>query len=507
MPADPVPPVPALCFDGVSKRFGAIEANRGVSFSVAAGTIHGIVGENGAGKSTLMGIAYGLHQPDEGAVRIFGAPIRSARDAIARGVGMVHQHFKLIESFSVLENIVLGAEGGLMLQRSLARARAALAPLAAANGLDLDAIVGALPVGLRQRVEILKALYRRAEILILDEPTAVLTPAEADTLFADLRRLAAQGKTVLLITHKLREIMAATDRVTVMRQGQVVADLATAATNEAALAELMVGRKLMPEPALSRKQPGSAVLAAEGLVWRDAAGVARLDHVDLVLREGEIVGVAGVAGNGQSELLAALAGLIPAEGRLLWRGETVPDRHRAALLRRLGLAHIPEDRERDGLVPGFEAWENAILGRQRDPANSRHGFLRGAAIRRETRRRMAAFDVRPAEPRLTSHAFSGGNQQKLIAARELGETPPALLVGHPTRGIDIGAIERIHQRLRALREAGTAILLVSAELDEILALADRILVMVGGRIVGALARTEASERRIGLMMAGLGEAA
>jgi ABC-type uncharacterized transport system ATPase subunit len=506
LPADPAPP--ALSFDRVSKRFGATRANRSVSFAVAAGSIHGIVGENGAGKSTLMGLVYGLHALDAGSIRIFGkeAPIRSAADAIARGIGMVHQHFRLIDSFTVLENIVLGTEGGFFLRRALARARTALAALEHSYGLGLDpdALVGDLPVGLRQRVEILKALYRRARILILDEPTAVLTPAEADELFRTLRRLRAEGKTVLLITHKLREIMAVTDRVTVMRQGEMVADLVTAETGEAALAELMVGRKLAAEPAAAAAAPGPVMLAAARLSLSDGAGVLRLDAIDLELRAGEITGIAGVAGNGQSELLAALAGLAPASGELLWRGAPVPIRDRAGTLRRLGLAHIPEDRQEMGLVAGFEAWENTILGRQRELGNARHGFLRIAAIRRSAARNMADYDVRPPDPRHGCAGFSGGNQQKLIAAREMGGAPLVLLVGQPTRGVDIGAIELIHNRLRALRSAGAAILLVSAELDEILALADRILVMAGGRIAGALDRAEASERRIGLLMAGLG---
>ncbi len=503
-------PVPALEFDKVSKRFGPIEANRSVSLVVAKGTIHGIVGENGAGKSTLAGLAYGLDMPDSGRIRIFGddAPLRSSHDAIRRGVGMVHQHFRLIDRFTVLENIVLGSEGGLLLRPALARARASLETLIGNYGLGLDlaATVGDLPVGLRQRVEILKALYRRAEILILDEPTAVLTPTEADQLFQSLKQLRPEGRTVLLITHKLREIMAVTDRVTVMRQGEVVADLATDATDAETLAELMVGRKLATPPSASTATAGPVMLAARGLRFRDPGGVQRLDGIDLELRAGEITGIAGVAGNGQGELLAALAGLLPAEGDLAWRGTPVPQHDRARALRRLGLAHIPEDRQRMGLIGRFSAWENMILGRQRDPANARHGFLRLAPILVETRRRLGTYDVRPADPALASAFLSGGNQQKLVAARESDPAPPVLLAGQPTRGIDIGAIELIHRRLRDLAAAGTAILLVSAELDEILALADRILVMVNGRITGALDRADADERRIGLLMAGLAAA-
>ena len=492
----------SVAFDGIAKSFGPVHANDGVSFAVAAGSIHGIVGENGAGKSTLMSILYGFYQPDAGCILLDGRPARIANsaEAIRLGIGMVHQHFVLVEDFTVLENIVLGVEGGFRLGASLAAARRRLAEIETAYGLavDPDAVVGDLPLGLRQRVEILKALYRGARILILDEPTAVLIPADTEQLFAILRRLAREGKTVLLITHKLREIRTLTDRVTVMRGGRVVADLATAETDEAALAELMVGRKLAGLATPAPAGPGPVRLAAQGL-----SIPGRLDGIDLELRAGEIVGVAGVAGNGQSELLEALAGLVPAEGTLLFDGNPVPPHDRARIIRRLGLAHIPEDRQRMGLVAGFEAWETAILGYQREASHARRGFLRIRSARDETRRRMAEFDIRPPEPRLRSAAFSGGNQQKLIAARETARTPKVLLVGQPTRGVDIGAIELIHARLRALRAEGTAILLVSSELDEILTLADRILVMSGGRITGTLDRGEATERRIGLMMAGV----
>jgi general nucleoside transport system ATP-binding protein len=503
---------PAIAFDRITKRFGAVLANRGVSFDIAAGTIHGIIGENGAGKSTLMSILYGFYQADAGEIRLGGvaARIGSSADAIRRGIGMVHQHFVLVEPFTVLENLALGREGGIALQRGLDRARAAAEAIETAYGLtvDLDARVEDLPVGARQRVEILKALYRGAEILILDEPTGVLTPDEALQLFQILRRLKSEGKTVLLITHKLKEIMAVTDRVTVMRAGGVVGDVATSETSEADLAERMVGRKLAALPDRVPVTPAAAVLRAEGLSVVDAGGVERVRGVDLALRPGEIVGIAGVSGNGQSELLAALAGLVPlAGGSLAWDGVPVPAKDRAKALRRLGLGHIPEDRHRSGMVGAFEAWETSVLGHHREPEHARGAWLRQGFIRALTRRRMADYDVRPRDERLRTAAFSGGNQQKLICAREMAPGPKVLLVGQPTRGVDVGAIEQIHARLRALRQAGTAILLVSVELDEILALADRILVMVDGRFTGELDRSEATERALGLLMAGVQEAA
>ena len=503
---------PAIAFDRITKRFGTVVANRAVSFEIAAGTIHGIIGENGAGKSTLMSILYGFYQADAGEIRLSGQPARIANtaDAIRLGIGMVHQHFVLVEPFTVLENLALGREGGLMLQPGIDQARAAAKQIEAAYGLavDLDAKVEDLPVGARQRVEILKALYRGAEILILDEPTGVLTPDEAQQLFQILRRLKFEGKTVLLITHKLKEIMAVTDRVTVMRAGAVVGDVATTDTNETDLAERMVGRKLAALPERVPVVPAEPMLRAQGLCVVDAGGVERVKGVDLDLKPGEIVGVAGVSGNGQSELMAALAGLLPlAGGTLTWNGEPVPVLGRAKALRHLGLGHIPEDRHKNGLVGPFEAWETSVLGYHRDAGHGRGAWLRPRFIRSLTARRMVDYDVRPRDERLRTSAFSGGNQQKLICAREMARGPKVLLVGQPTRGVDVGAIEQIHARLRTLKAEGSAILLVSVELDEILALADRILVMVDGRFTGELDRSEASERALGLLMAGVQGAA
>ena len=509
----------AVQMHGIHKRFGAVQANRDVALTVPAGTVHGIVGENGAGKSTLMGILYGLCPADSGRILIDGAPvqIRNARDAIALGIGMVHQHFMLVETMSALDNILLGAEPHWQLAAARAAARPRLEALMADTGLPvrLDAAVEDLPVGERQRLEILKALHRGARILILDEPTAVLTPHETEVLFATLRRLRDAGTTVLLISHKLREILALCDAVTVMRQGAVVFDAPVGRCSLDQLAEAMVGRRvrLGRDSADPPARPGATLLAAQGLQWRDAMGVPRLAGVSLALREREIVGIAGVSGNGQSELLAILAGLVRPQAGTLILG--VGDAARRfgpdawldpATARALGLAHVPEDRQRRGLVLAFMAWETAVLGYQRSARfASRWGWMKRVAMHEATARMMAAYDVRPPNPELRAAKFSGGNQQKLVLAREAlaPERPPkVLLVGQPTRGVDIGAIEFIHGRLRALRDAGGAVLLVSSELDEILALADRVLVMDRGRIAGELEIADCTEAALGRLMAG-----
>ena len=493
----------------ISKRFGAVQANRGVSLTVESGTVHGLVGENGAGKSTLMAILYGYYQADEGSIEINGQParIRDSHEAIALGIGMVHQHFMLVDTLTCLENVMLGAEGGWLLGPAKARVRAKLQQLMEETGLQvqLDARVADLPVGELQRLEILKALYRGARILILDEPTAVLTPQETDQLFVTLRALRDRGTTLILITHKLREVMSLCDAVTVMRAGQVVESRPIGAWSEELLAESMVGRKVaLGRPAGSSKEAGAVRLEASGLSLRHANGVPALREVSLTLRAGEIVGVAGVSGNGQSELLEVLSGLrAPAAGRMqvgdnAFSADAWLDPARA---RELRLAHVPEDRHAVGLVMNFPAWESAVLGYQGLPKYRRGLSMNHAAMRSATAEMEERFDVRPRSVDLGSSKFSGGNQQKLILAREIGEQPQVLLVGQPTRGVDIGAIEFIHAQLRALRDAGCAVLLVSSELDEILALADRVLVMNAGRITGELAIDECDERRLGLLMA------
>jgi general nucleoside transport system ATP-binding protein len=499
----------AIELRSIDKSFGSVHAVRGVSMRIEAGRITGIVGENGAGKSTLMSILYGLYRADAGEILVGGEAMQmdSPRDAIAHGIGMVHQHFMLIDTFTVLENLVLGAEGGPLLAGSIAKARAELARLGREYGLtvDPDARVADLSVGEQQRVEILKVLFRGARILILDEPSAVLTPQETDQLFRILATLKEHGVTIVLITHKLREIMAATDVVHVMRQGAIVASRATRDTSPEELAELMVGRKVLMHLDKAAPHRGEVMLRARHLSLVDGRGVRLLDDIGLELRAGEIVGIAGVSGNGQTELLQVLSGIrAPSGGSFEVCGRTVDGDSPCdpAEMRALGLAHVPEDRSRQGMVGAFQASETAILGYHAAPPFTRHYLLDSPAVDAHCARLMERFDVRPRTPGLLSSSFSGGNQQKLVLAREMAHRPKVLLVGQPTRGVDIGAIEFIHRELVRSRDAGCAILVVSVELDEILSLADRILVMFAGRIVGEVDAAAASERQLGLMMAG-----
>ena len=505
---------PALRLVGIHKRFGTVLANVDVSLQVAQGSLHGLIGENGAGKSTLMSVLYGLYPADAGSIEIFGksAQIRNADDATACGIGMVHQHFMLVETLSALENVMLGAEPHWHLRKASATVRAGLEALMQSTGLHvpLDTLVVELAVGDRQRLEILKALYRGARILILDEPTAVLTPQETQQLFTVLRQLRARGSTIILITHKLKEVLDLCDQVTVMRAGRVVDEMPVAQASVQGLAQAMVGRKVQLERPSASAMPRPEqrqVLCASNLEMRDAHGFARLRGLDLQLHAGEIVGIAGVSGNGQSELLDVLAGLAePDSGRLEVLGQRYAsgnwlDPHGA---RAIGLAHVPEDRQLRALVMDFQAWESAVLGYEQLPTYCRHGFMRASAMRQATDAMMERFDVRPRNRALASRKFSGGNQQKLVLARELGQSPQVLLVGQPTRGVDIGAIEFIYAQLRALRDAGCALLLVSSELDEILALSDRVAVMYQGRLSAPLDIADCTEERLGLLMAGAG---
>ncbi|WP_085868903.1 ABC transporter ATP-binding protein [Pseudoruegeria aquimaris] len=506
---------PAIELRGISKAFGPVQANKDISIKVAKGTIHGIIGENGAGKSTLMSILYGFYKADSGEILINGIPtaIPDSQAAISAGIGMVFQHFKLVENFTVLENIVLGAEDGSLLKPSLAKARKLLKQLSEEYELrvDPDARIENLSVGHQQRVEILKALYRKADILILDEPTGVLTPDEADHLFRILKGLKDEGKTIILITHKLREIMEVTDTVSVMRRGEMTATVKTSETSPEDLAERMVGRKVLLRVDKKPANPGRNVLEIKNLRVVDDKGVERVKGIDLTVRAGEIVGIAGVAGNGQSELLEVLGGYAKATGSVKLNGVELDltGKHSDGKSRReKGIAHVPEDRHSEGLILDFQAWENVAFGYQDDPRYNRNAILMdNAAILKDTQEKMERFDVRPPNPRLAAKSFSGGNQQKIVLAREIERNPDLLLVGQPTRGVDIGAIEFIHQQIVALRDQGKAILLVSVELEEILGLADRIAVMFDGHIMGERLPHQTNEKELGLLMAGVNEGA
>jgi simple sugar transport system ATP-binding protein len=512
-PEDAGQPEAALAIEltGISKSFGPVQANKDIHLAVRRGTIHGIVGENGAGKSTLMSILYGFYHADAGEIRVNGQPtvIHDSLAAIRAGIGMVHQHFMLVEPFTVLENVILGAESGALLRPSLDKARGELKRLEDEYELEVDpdAVVGELSVGLQQRVEILKALYRECDILILDEPTGVLTPAEADHLFRILGHLKEQGKTIILITHKLREIMAITDDVSVMRRGEMVKTLRTADTSPAELAELMVGRRVLLRVEKTPARPGALLLEVRNLGLRDSKGVDRLKSIGFSVREGEILGIAGVAGNGQSELLEVLAGMRPATaGEVLYKGKPIDlSRTTNADDRRMtGIAHVPEDRHRRGLVMPFAEWENSFFGYHYETRfDGPLATLNRVAIRDHAREGIERFDIRPASCDLKTANFSGGNQQKIVLAREIEREPDVLLIGQPTRGVDIGAIEFIHKEIIALRDRRKAIILVSVELDEIQALSDRIVVMFDGRISGERDAAATDERELGLLMAGI----
>ncbi len=501
----------AIELKGISKAFGPVQANKDINVQVPRGTIHGIIGENGAGKSTLMSILYGFYKADAGQILINGTPtaIPDSQSAIRAGIGMVFQHFKLVQNFTVLENVVLGAEDGPLLNSSLAKARRVLTDLAREYELDVnpDALIEDLSVGHQQRVEILKALYRQAEILILDEPTGVLTPAEADHLFRILKGLRDQGKTIILITHKLREIMEATDNVSVMRRGTMVGTVKTAESSPESLAELMVGRKVLLEVEKKPAAPGGIVLSVKDLTVKDEHGVTRLKGVSFDIHAGEILGIAGVAGNGQSELLEALGGIARATGAIVLNGMALPltgAQANGRSRRKAGIAHVPEDRQALGLIMDFSAWENVAFGYHNAPQYQKNAlFMDNDALRADTEKKMATYDVRPPIPALAAKNFSGGNQQKIVVAREMESDPDLLLIGQPTRGVDIGAIEFIHKQIVAMRDAGKAILLVSVELDEIMSLADRIAVMFDGRLMGYRDPETTNERELGMLMAGM----
>jgi len=501
----------AVDMRGITKQFPGVLANNHVDFSVRQGEIHALVGENGAGKSTLMNILYGLFPPDSGEIHTDGkrAHIGGPRDAIALGIGMVHQHFMLIPVFSVGENIMLGREpvaGPDFYDR--AKARAAINELTKLYGLalDPDARMGDLPVGLQQRAEIVKVLYRGANILILDEPTGVLTPQETKELFVVLRDLVKSGKTIIFISHKLKEVLEISDRITVMRRGKVVGHLTTRETNEEEIATLMVGREVLLRVDKKPAKPGAVVMQVENITASSDRGVPALKGVSFELPGQDLLGIAGVEGNGQSELMEVLAGTRHVTGgRVLLGGRDITT-YDARTERDAGVAFIPEDRRGTGLVLSFSIAENSILGRERSPKFSWNEFvLRLVAIRDWARRLVKEFDIRTPSIDVAARNLSGGNQQKVIVAREMGSKPKVLLAAQPTRGVDIGAIEFIHRRIVQERDEGTAVLLVSAELDEVRSLSDRIAVMYEGRIV-SIEPPDAPEERLGLLMTGGGTA-
>ncbi|MCI0660288.1 MAG: ABC transporter ATP-binding protein [Acidobacteria bacterium] len=488
---------------GITKRFGAVLANNHIDLSIPGNTIHAIVGENGAGKSTIMKILYGFYSADEGEILIDGVKreMRSPQDALALGLGMVHQHFMLVPPMTVLENIVLGAEPGSTRGIDFKKAAHEINNLSSDFGfvIDLRARVADLSVGQEQRVEVLKALYRGARILILDEPTAVLTPQEVEEFFKILRRMRDQGKTIIIITHKLSEVLGISDNVTVMRDGRVVGELSTGETDAAELARLMVGREVLLRVEKSPAQAGNIALSVKGLSLGS-----KLKEITFEVHAGEIVGIAGVEGNGQTELIEVLAGLRRATGgEINLNGGNISGLS-ARKIKELGIAHIPEDRHRRGLLLDFDLAGNLILGTHyRAPAApSKFGLIDEKAITDKARRLIADFDVRPADETLPARSLSGGNQQKLIIGREFDLHPKLLLVSQPTRGVDIGAIEFIHRRLVELRDRGAAILLVSAELEEILSLSDRVLVMYQGKFAGEVDPRNVDQEEIGLMMTG-----
>ncbi|AAG19337.1 ABC transporter ATP-binding protein [Halobacterium salinarum] len=498
----------SISLSGITKRFPGVVANDDVTLTVEEGTVHALLGENGAGKTTLMNVLYGLYEPDEGTVSVDGTEraFDSPRDAIDAGIGMIHQHFMLVDSMTVAENVVLGNEPrkwrGLRVDREAARA--AVDDLCDRYGFDVDptARVADVSVGVQQRVEILKALYRGADVLILDEPTAVLTPQEVDDLFEVLGELTAEGKTIIFITHKLGEALHAADDVTVLRDGKTVGALPTADTTREELAELMVGREVLLDIDADAGTPGDTVLDVDSLTVTDGDGIDRVADVSMRVRAGEVYGIAGVDGNGQAELVEAITGLrVPDAGAVTFDGEDVTQRSRRHHIE-AGMAYVPEDRHERGLVMDSDLVANGILGSQRAPA-----FTTGSRIDWQSARTHATdvidtYDVRPRDADATAASLSGGNQQKFIVGREFERDPDLVVVMHPTRGVDIGSTEFIRERLLELRDEGTAVLLVSSKLDEVTSLSDRLAVLYEGRVMDEVDPDTVTEEALGLLMAG-----
>lgn len=493
---------------GITKQFPGVLANDHVDLDLRKGEILALLGENGAGKTTLMNILYGLYKPDSGEIHVKGKPVvfHSPSDAIIQHIGMVHQHFMLIPVFSVAENIMLGSESlrhGVVLDREKVAEKINM--LSKTYGLDVKPydLVEDLPVGVQQRVEIVKALYRQADILILDEPTAVLTPQEAEDLFRIMHQLTEQGVSIIFITHKLKEVLAVSDRITVMRAGKVVGTVRPSETNEAHLAAMMVGREVIltvnKEPAQTKEE----ALRVEDLSLVDHRGVNVIKHVSFTVKGGEILGIAGVQGNGQSELAEAITGLrVPKGGKVFIAGKDVTGQTPRELVN-AGNAHIPEDRQRHGLVLNYPVADNLILCSYYQAPFARNGVIQNRAVDENARKLIKQFDIRTPSPYVPTGKLSGGNQQKVIVARELSRDIKVLVANQPTRGLDVGSIEYIHSEIVRIRDEGTGVLLVSAELDEIMALSDRIVVMFRGEIVAEMNAKDATREKLGLLMAGV----
>ncbi len=503
---------PILELRGMTKAFPGVLANDHIDLSLDQGEILALLGENGAGKTTLMNVLYGLYKPDQGEILVHGqkVDIHDPNDAIRRGIGMVHQHFMLVPVFTVTENVMLGVESmraGLLLDRHAAAER--IREISGKFGLEVDpeAVVEDLPVGLQQRVEIIKLLYREAEVLILDEPTSVLTPQEADELFKVVRSLVVQGKSVIFISHKLKEVLAIADRIVVLRGGKVVGSVPVAKATEKSLAKMMVGRDVLLSVDRKPAKPGEVVLDVQGLQVKDEHNHRAVRGVTFQVREGEVLGVAGVQGNGQTQLVEALTGLRPIEGgRVLISGK---DTTRASprQVEAIGTSHVPEDRQRDGLVLSFPVVENLVLNTYYVPPFAKGALLQEDKIAEAARERVESYDVRTPSIFAPVSNLSGGNQQKVIVAREFSRPTRLVIASQPTRGLDVGSIEYIHRRIIEKRDQGAAVLLVSSELDEVLSLSDRIAVMYGGEILDILPGTSATKERLGLLMAGVREAA
>lgn len=491
----------------ITKRFPGVLANDQVNLTLKKGEIHAILGENGAGKSTLMNIIYGLYEPDEGEIFLNGeeVQIENPHDAIAQGIGMVHQHFMLVPVFTVLENIVLGSETMTGLSLDMRSARRKALGISEQYGLEInpDAVIEDLPVGVQQRVEIIKALYRQAEILVLDEPTAVLTPQEANELFKIMRSLVDQGKSIIFITHKLGEVLEIADRITVIRDGAVVGSAVPGQADRSTLASMMVGREVVLQVDKSEAEPGEPVLKVDQLTVRDVRKQVAVDGISFEVMAGEILGVAGVQGNGQTELVEAIVGLCQVEGGVITLlGEDVTNASPRRITE-LGSAHIPEDRQRDGLVLGYSIADNLVLNTYYDTPFANRGVRQEQAVLQQAGDLVEKFDIRTPSPVTIASSLSGGNQQKVIVAREFSRPIKLLVAAQPTRGLDVGSIEYIHKRLVEKRDQGNAVLLVSTELDEIVQLSDRIAVMYRGKIVDIMDADKVTKEMVGLLMAGV----